>query len=92
MAINWKETIQRFNPKGASEVWQTQDEIAYIVALGIENEILPVRQSERRWRVAPDRKTLLKNYLTAAERRVQWEGMNKQPCLLVAALLLEGQD
>ena len=84
--------MRQFGLKSAAEAWGTRDEIAFIVGLGVESEILPVRQVEQRWRVAPDRKTLLRNYMKAAERRERWGDINKQICLLVAALLLEGQE
>jgi hypothetical protein len=91
MAMHWKDVMQRFNLKSATEVWGTQDEIAFIVGLGMDTDTLPVRPWLDR-RVVLDRKTLLKNYLKAAERRVRWDGINKQTCLLVAALLLDGHD
>ena len=46
--------------------WTTKDEVNYLIGLG-------TYRNEPR-----DRKVLLTKYIHAADKRVKWEGMNKE--------------
>lgn len=70
-----------------TDIWQTQDEVAFIVGLGTHrNGSAYEPLADRTEHLS--RKALLKNYIQAAVKRDRWDGINKRTCLEVAASLL----
>lgn len=82
---DWTSALNRVNAQGIDDTWATRDEVGFILGLGSHCE--GAHSSLREWRIR-DRKTLLRQYIRAANNRVEWGAVDKEACVTMAATLL----